>query len=419
MTAPARAGSLPRLVLFVLVVGAAIGGWFSFQAKTTSELPVYVEGAARMERGEPIYRKTDPKPFTYPPFFAVPFLPLVDRAERSQRLVWYCTNLAALCVTLWLAIRGVRDKNATAGARTFVWGGVVLLAGRHLSSVFENQSHDLVIALLVALGADAWRRGGRLLAGAFWGIATACKATPALFLWPLLLRRDWRTGIALGAMAAVATLLPDLVMPQDGGKLWVVAWFDTFLSGLAAGGTASAEGAWTAGSFLNQGLSGTLHRLTTSVANPSGFVYDVALVDLGPSVKKTVILCGQLIVVALLAFAARKRPGDHDRARERFGIAAAVTCGMVLLSPMSSKAHFCVLVLPAVFCTQALWFTRDRWLWALLLAEIGIGTLTVKGIVGTAIGNHCLAYGSVTWSALIALVATLRALELEPALELA
>ena len=38
---------------------------------------------------------------------------------------------------------------------------------------------------------------------------------------------------------------------------------------------------------------------------------------------------------------------------ERLGEAGLIACGMVLLSPMSSKSHFCVLLLPIAFCCYA------------------------------------------------------------------
>lgn len=413
MSDPDRKRRLVGLVLFAVTLGAVLLVWLNFRARTTTELPVYVEGAARMAQGEPIYRKTDAKPFTYPPFFAVPFLPWISLEERQHRALWYAVNVGALGGLLWLAWRIVRDAATTPRARTVFWLGMLALAGRHLSSVVENQSHDLLIALGVTAGVVAWRGGAALVAGALFGLAAACKATPLLFLLPLFFRREIGAVLALVGVACGATLLPDLLWPQAGGKLWVVSWFETFLSGLAAGGTATAEGAWTAGSFLNQSLSGTLHRLTTAVANESGFVRDVALADLAPEARKMVILGGQLAIVAWLAWLARRRaPGSGGSVIERVGVGAATACGMVLLSPMSSKAHFCVLLIPAAFCLRETLVRRDRLLWCLLGAWALAGLLSMKGLVGTGLGNRLLAYGSVTWTTVLALAATARGLAL-------
>ena len=411
MTLAPSSGTPQRLVLLALIVAAAIAAWFPFRSRPTSELPVYVEGAVRMAEGEPIYRKTDPKPFTYPPFFALPFLPLTKIAREQHRLVWYAANLVALALIAWLIARLARDLEPMLGMRTVFWVGVLVISGRHLSSVLENQSHDLLIALLVLAGVDAWRRERGLWAGAWWGIAAACKATPLLFLLPLLVRREVKPLVTQIGVATLLTLLPDLLYPQSGGKLWVVAWFETFLSGLAAGGTASAEGAWTAGSFLNQSLSGTLHRLTTSVVTPSGFVQDVALVDLGPTPRRLVILISQLATLSFLAWISLRRPGgQRQRGNDCIGIAAAVVCGMVLLSPMSSKSHFCVLILPAAYCMQVWIATRDRLLGVLLIVWTLLGSFTVKGLLGIELGNMFLAYGSVTWAALLGLVSSARGL---------
>jgi hypothetical protein len=188
------------------------------------------------------------------------------------------------------------------------------------------------------------------------------------------------------------------------------------LTGVRPGHTASEPGAWHAASILNQSLSGTLHRLLTpSPADPSSFVVDVAVIDAGPGLRTAVTLLASLLVLALIAAAAwpraNPRVAPDAGAERRFGEAGAVLCGMVLLSPMSSKSHFCVLLVPIAFCALRLLSGRGGLgLGVSLLALLLLGPLTVKGIVGRELGMRLLACGTVTWTALIALVATVVAL---------
>ena len=281
-----------RLLLVVLLVLAAlIAGGFAAYAKGTSELPVYVTGAERMLAGEPISRADDAKPFTYPPFFALPVVPL----------------------------------------------------------------------------------------------------------------------LTLAGVAAALTLLPDLLCPADDGRLWCIAWFETFLTGLKPGGTAEAAGAWNAGSYLNQSLTGTLHRLLTPLEEGAPFVKNVVLFDAGPALRKVLILGAQVAVVGLLAVAAWPRRSADERERRwlRFGAAAAIACGMVLLSPMSSKSHFAVLVLPIGYCVARLRFGGgDAVTWVLLALAFLLGPLTMKGLIGKDLGNLVLAGGAVTWHTLVVLACT-------------
>jgi hypothetical protein len=93
------------------------------------------------------------------------------------------------------------------------------------------------------------------------------------------------------------------------------------------------------------------------------------------------------------------------------GEVAAFACGMVLLSPQSSKSHFCVWILPVAFVVNHLVRTRRDWLAILLfVAALALG-LTSKGLLGKASANVVLAYGSVAGSTLLLLLATVRCLQ--------
>ncbi len=386
----------------------------------TSELPVYTLGAERMLAGEEVYRVSDEKPFTYPPFFALPFaplghVPLHPPRPWSKILAWFVVNAALLGWILGVVHRALAVPLAAAGGLRPVWFWTLTLtlAARHVSATLENQSHDLLVFGLVVAAAVAAARGAHTRAGAWVGLAAACKATPLLFAVGWVLQRRGRALLGMVAMGVVATLLPDLIAPRGDGQWWVEAWARTFLGGVSAAGTAAAEGAWTAGSELNQSLSGTLHRLVSPVEpNPARFVRDVALFEASPGQRAAVILIGRLLVLGAVIAAVWRRV---DGAPARLGQAGAVVCGMVLLSPMSSKSHFCVLLLPLAYAV-AVWGgagRRDRWLACLLVFVFIAGTCTVKGLVGRALGGQLLALGAVTWTAVATLAATLRALHLE------
>ncbi|OYV81006.1 MAG: hypothetical protein B7Z73_18590, partial [Planctomycetia bacterium 21-64-5] len=87
--------------------------------------------------------------------------------------------------------------------------------------------------------------------------------------------------------------------------------------------------------------------------------------------------------------------------------AAALFCLMLLLSPMSSKAHYVVLVLPCFLVARAVVEGRlsgKVWLPPLLL----LGPLTAKGVTGKPLGDLLLAWGLPTWCVLLLLAALWR-----------
>lgn len=406
-----------------------LGGWYyGHRARSGDrELPVYVTGAERMVAGEEIYRRgLEVKPFTYPPFAAVPFIPFSWLPPSWQPPLWFAVNFAVLIgIVVFLQRYAGRATSGTSPPKAWLfWLLTALLGGHHVLSVFANQSHDLLIAGTVALTAAAWSRGmtfrGSLLAGLWSGLGGAFKATPLLFLGLFGLRLRLVAVVATVGAFVLLSLIPDWFWPRQDGASWLVCWFDINLSGLEVGGTANAAGAWHAHSYLNQSLSGTLTRLLTEPVAGGPFVDPhVAFVNLGAGANKAVLIVGQLAVLGLLTlavlFAARAVRASADKAQawRTFGLGevGAFACGMVLLSPQSSKSHFCVWLFPAAFLADRLLRgPRDRLLQVLLIGALLLGCLASKGIVGRTFGNTLLAYGNVTWCTVLLLLATLRSL---------
>ena len=235
------------------------------------------------------------------------------------------------------------------------------------------------------------------------GLGAAIKATPLLFLGLFGLRLRVVAVLLLLATVAAATLLPDFVFPRGDGKAWWRAWYDVNLAGLEVGGTASAQGAWNSHSILNQSLSGTLVRLFTpvTIADPSfvlGQPGTVLLTELSPGVFKAVSLAAQLGVLAVISFgiwrAGRQVRDSADAVVAHrlvgLGEVAAIVCGMVLLSPQSSKSHFCVWLFPVAFVVDRLTRGRRDPLALLLFAAAAITGLLAKDMVGRQLGNQLL-----------------------------
>ncbi len=379
-------------------------------------LRVYLLAAERLLEGQAIYRSGG-ESFTYPPFFALFFVPFEAIPEALNRPVWYFLSVVMLGASLGLVHRSVapmwRVSPINASGRDWVFGvGLVVLSARHLMAPIENEAHDLVVLLLLALMLDADRRGKEAATGAYAGLAVACKVTPLVFLPILLWQRRFVAAVAMVAVGAAATLLPDLVTPSADGQLWVASWYRTFLTNISPGIAAEAEGAWASWNHLNQSLAGSLHRLLTPLANPAEYQTDVSLWTPGADGRAAIIMAAQLAVVAAVAAAAGRPGAGRPGVRPigfRQGTIAAALCAMVLLSPMSSKAHFGVLVVPIAYGLAGLAYRRWDWPTATALFIVFVaGTLTAKDIVGRPLGDWLLAMGSVTLVALAALFAAIR-----------
>jgi len=395
--------------MILTVLASALGFW----KERTGDLSAYVTAGTNLWSGEEIYRPLEPRPFTYPPFLAVPFAFFSRLPGIVHRPLWYCLNAFVLIGSFGL-INRFAPKWITGRAWVF-WTLLFALTLRYVGSVFENQSNDLFILFLAAWAATFFESRREAAGGAMVGLGAAIKATPLLFLPVLLWQRRYVGAAALAAALAVATLLPDLFRPREDGRLWVHAWYSTFVADVSPGEPAPKVGeAWSRTNILNQNLAGTLYRLSTPIEGDGDMEIDASVWNPDRGLLRGITLAAQALVLAVVLWGTRPvRAGIEPRelGYRRFGEVGVVGCGMVLLSPMSSKSHFVILCLPVAFCLlDYLYRGRDRVLGALLLGVLATGPLTTKGIWGRELGNQIQARGAITASALLALAATAYAL---------
>jgi hypothetical protein len=417
-TGKPKSREFPPWLVRLLWAGAFIVGLIVFVSIPQRELPLYVRAGERMLLGETIYR-TDERSFTYPPLFALPFVAFTFLPPLWQRVLWYTINFAGLAIILVGLQRRLRPALPAAGSGwaaslLLFWGLIVLLAGRHISAVLENQSHDLLVFLGAFLAVDAMCAARAKTAGMWAGLATALKATPLLFAPVLAWQRRWGACACLALTLTAGTLLPDMLFPARDGVSWTVTWYRTFITTIRPGETAASSRAWYPWNQLNQSLAGTCYRLFTP-PTPDPDRYDVSLLHLDRLALRAVTLGCQMAALAWLLWLTRPKLTQNFTGDElsfaRLGQGAALLTAMALLSPTSIKTHFCVLLVPVAFClADFLYRRRDPLVGAALAAAFVLGTLTAKGILTKELGDHVMAYGTVTGCAIALYLATGRVL---------
>jgi alpha-1,2-mannosyltransferase len=188
------------------------------------DFDVYVDAAARLLRGTPLYADSGiTVGFVGPPVQAlifVPLLPLAAAGPVVARLGWYAISLALLwyAVTRWTAALTREERITwfdtrgalTPSSRAAVWA--LAAVAFPLQTQFEHQNLNLILLASSGWAVSAWSRERFALAGAGVGLAAAIKVYPAMALAWLGLVRSWRTlGTAVLTMA-VASLVPAVVM---------------------------------------------------------------------------------------------------------------------------------------------------------------------------------------------------------------
>ncbi|GIW94969.1 MAG: polyprenol-phosphate-mannose-dependent alpha-(1-2)-phosphatidylinositol mannoside mannosyltransferase [Pirellulaceae bacterium] len=405
---------VPGFLVWVLVAFfCLLAGWtFATVRSRPGDTRVYRLAAERYWKGETIYRRDDAAAFTYPPFFVLAYLPFAFMHPPWDRALWTAANLLlAIWVArtiLVIALRSVSREKLSRKQKAAIIGMSILLQIRFLLSPITYQSHEYIVLALVVAGMVCWSWRG-WLSGFFWGLAAACKATPLLFLAVLLWRRQLWEALVFVVVAAAATFLPDwLVGDRQPGPM-VLDWYETFVARVGVAAAPDVAGAWRKWNHLNQSLSGTLYRLMTPVPNEWPLRWNVALVEVAEPLQHRIAMILKLMVLAVTLWATWRssRTAARPTTWTALCMAATVLCGMLLLSPMSSRQHFAALA-PAIAVCAVQWTTgRDQTLSSLALACVLVfGLCGAKDIIGAALQRQLSAYGAYTWCAVSGLAAT-------------
>ncbi|WP_378785879.1 glycosyltransferase 87 family protein [Nonomuraea fastidiosa] len=293
------------------------------------DLDVYRTGGQMLLDGKPVYDYFTPAPqllpFTYPPVAAMLAVALAGMSWETAQWAWTAGIFVALGVTVGFAFRPLLTRETLRKYAPWVFALLMVMC-TYLMPIRDQVRFGQVDILLVALCvADCVARRPWWPRGFLIGLATAVKLTPGVFLIYLLITKQWRTFFMACFTAALLTLLPFAVIPQDAVDFWFGALLDPERLGANAATT-------------NQSIRGMLIRLYWP--------------DALTSVLWVLIVAG----VGWYGFRGARdayRAGDHMTAVALVGLMA------VLLSPVA-------------------WIHHLAWVVVVLAAIVGDGTDPVR-----------------------------------------
>lgn len=288
--------------------------------------------------------------YPYMPSAALYFAPLALFDRGIGLALRYTTAVACLCLTLFLLYRMVHDWSDVTPPEGFWIGAVTLLLAFQfiLQDLDDGGPHLILLAILTAGIYSVWQ--GREKLGAMWfGLATALKVAPALFLPFFLWKRQWRLAGYTVIAATCWIILPIVWMGP--GSWW------------------SHQREWTlvaAGSFVgqetpitiqneqrvrNQSLEQTLMRYLVTFPEDHPLHREdpgyVAVLNLSPVAARMLAIAVTVgLLVSFCWYARRPFKGRGDPAWLRESSAVMILA--LLLSPVTWVQHLVWLV-PALY----------------------------------------------------------------------
>lgn len=414
-----RISVLPRLRLFLKThsVGAIAIPILTALAvqdvlKRQSEwFDVYVRAARLFLDGRDFYAAG--VGYLYPPFqvlLAVPFLPLPNWAARA---IWYACNVVALVYLIRSAWRMAGAAEFPGAGHTdrrewIAFGIGLLCSGSYILNAFAHQQTDVLIDAFVMTGCAALMEGRTFGGSVLIGLGAAFKGPPLLLAPYLVLRRQWSAAAIVVAVAPAVNFAPDLIRHAPVRNTWLQHWLQDYV--LPTQRLDTALGTWGSDLIYNQSLGGTLRRLvTTALQWKPG---DLSVVDrrvLVDTITLKAVAYGMMfvmLVVSIWTALRADRVAADDSRRYTLPMRTAIEFGVVLtlvlmMSPMSSKAHFGLLILPAFALSRIAVLTKRYAIWV-MLALAAVGSLAgSKDLVGATVSTTLLWTGAITWSAVI------------------
>ncbi len=397
----------PAVVVAVLVLAAV-----PFCLRKPADWDdVFVPAAVRLRAGEFLYQRA----FVFPPVNALLAVPFSYLPRLASLFVWYAVSATSFGVLLfgaWRLAGGMRfpgEPGVPRSEHLIAWAG--LLCG--LSFGFDclgNRHTDLLVAALLITGCLRLRAGRGVAAAVWFGLAAGLKCTPLLWAPYLAFRRQFRAAAIVPLVAVGINLLPDVLYPPAGGSR-LVQWQQVFLAPMAH--SDHDPGVWACAINLNHSVAGVFNRwLTTEPIRVNGQTRAVSSpTRVAPATLKLVVYGIDVALVAAAAIVCRRRVlGDASGPVSSDTLEyCLVLLLMVLLSPQSSKPHFCTVMLPAFCLARTALARRDVVLgFAVVLAAVGC-QLSNKDLVGGVVYDAVLWYGAVFWTTVLLFLACLHA----------
>ena len=306
-------------------------------------------GGAAVLHGEDLYRlRLGVLPFTYPPFAAVVLTALAAVPSGAAVVLLTGASVAALPVTLYLALRLSRSGEPTppGGGPALVAALAAGAAAIWLDPARAALGYGQVDILLTAAVLydltlpDTSRRKGAAI-----GLAAGIKLTPAIFVVYLLLTRRYRAAATAAAVFAATVAAGFAVIPA--GSAWY--WAGEFASPGHVSPVQDPE---------NQSLLGVLSRT----------LHTVNVLPLWLPLAAAVAVTG----LALAAAAGRR--GD-----DAAGFSLCAVTGL-LVSPISWTHHW-VIAIPALLVAATAVY-RARRAGKTAASRLGAAGIAAVAVVG-------------------------------------
>jgi alpha-1,2-mannosyltransferase len=395
-----RLSTVQRVVVLVLGIAGLVSGlYFARKSGTNPEaysndFNVYYHAAREVIAGRDPYQHSlgDWTPYLYPALLAELIVPLAFLPLPVAAYLWFLISVASILAAAWMSASLSEDKRGRAApdqtvSESSLWRAAiapcaVVLVLRFVLDTLNLGQVNAVVAALAVAHVYLYARDRKALSAVALVIAVSIKLTPALLLVYHIAKLRLKFAVACATLIVAVTAMSFLPFGVRGPDAFQVFW----------GRTVKNEQGYDFGDTGNQSLRGAVERLIDRSGDDT--------VNEGERRKPTE-RAATLISIALLALAVFAAV----RARSELAAAAPFFCCLVLLSPLSWKAHYVILILPVAYMLSLAKTKARPFIAATLGAAFVLFNLTSPHVIGLAAAEWADAHSLVFGGALLIFIA--------------
>jgi hypothetical protein len=383
------------LKIFLILAVLLSGIYFAHRSGTNpqeykNDFNVYYFASQEILAGRTPYENSldDWTPYLYPPLLAELLVPFTLLPLPVAAYLWFLLNVFSLFGALRMSARLVfpdkrefialpyRANNSQqtlppqrrrlfclkAGQQTFLSVITLLVLVRFVLDNFDYGQVNLLVCALAVAHIYFWINGKRLSSAIVLALAVSIKITPILLLAFHIAKLRLKFSISCLALIAAITIISFAPFGSQAGDAFNQFYLRTVANG--QGFNLAYHG--------NQSLQGAIERVSgnTEIINPSRL--HIRVIAIG--------------FLAIAFFAAIIRQNEMVASLPFF-------CLIVLLSPLSWKQHFVILMLPITFliskAAQEYAPLAKKLLLATLFMVFALFNLTSPKIIGITAAEWC------------------------------
>jgi len=397
-------------LLAILTIAAFFGIFLSHQARSAkrnySDFHCYYLAGERFLQKQDIYviKDTQAAEFRYAPVFAMAMSGLALMPEGKADTFWLTLNFLLLIISLSLIGKLIPLEMFNNRQKWLVYGLTLALTARSILNTLDSGQVNILIFWAIVSGAYLISRKKDTPGSALIAFACLIKYTPLLFIPYFLIRKKFKTALAVVLFVALYLLLPALLVGLKDNF--------AYLKGMIPQLTNSTIlEPMTILDPKNQSLYSAINRIFTNcILYFYAPVMPFQNLNLSPQAVKTTYLAVCAVLLAAIAFLPKNlRRQEINQKTLNIDYAMLLIC--MILFNLNAWMHNYMLMGLGYFIILRFIAANGRKAWGmilLLLASFALNLITLKSITGKTLAYKLHFYSPMVLSALLVFAGLLR-----------